>query len=267
MEKVVVTTGRKLDDGVGENGPADAPGVIHHHEIAECLLATVEPSWLPVSPPVPGEYSGIGGSVVPLDGEGHVVRRSKSRDPQAELPDVSDEPALDPRVAVETYAVPWLGSTDAKLELVECGAYTCPFCKKSETTLAEVRKAFPDLAIAWLEMPQSTPEAVLAAKASIAASRQDRFWPMHRALFEQQPRFDRESLVALAEGLDLDRARFLADLDDPEVARMVARHKRACVSAGATATPTFFVNGDMIRGELGVEYLQKNLAELAALDE
>jgi protein-disulfide isomerase len=160
-----------------------------------------------------------------------------------------------------------LGKAGGELELVECGSYTCRFCKQSEPTLAAVRERFPELSIAWLQMPPATGEAVLAAKASIAARRQDRFWEMHRALFELEPPLDRARMVVIAEKLGLDRARFLADLDDPETARMVARQKRTCIAAGATATPTFFVNGDMVRGELGVDYLSRVLKDLAALED
>ena len=47
----------------------------------------------------------------------------------------------------------------------------------------------------------------------------------------------------------------------------MALQKQTCTRAGAWATPTFFVNGDMIRGELGVEGMGAVIEEIVALEE
>ncbi|MBC8071137.1 MAG: DsbA family protein [Deltaproteobacteria bacterium] len=266
---VNVTTGRAVEEE-GDCGPslgdADAPGVIHHAEIRQCILDTVDPTWLPTLPPFVGEYSGIGNYIVSLDGHGRVLRRPPpAAEPGNELPDVGGEPEVDPQRAVETFALALDGSADAQVQIVGCGSYECGFCKKSQATLAELRQRFPSLALAWLQMPLG--DAVLPAKAAIAAGKQGRFWEVHRALFELEGARDREAILEVAERLGLDRDRFVADLDDPETARAVALQKQTCTRAGAWATPTFFVNGDLIRGELGVDGMSAAIEEIIALEE
>ncbi|HWB80304.1 MAG TPA: thioredoxin domain-containing protein [Nannocystaceae bacterium] len=269
FDKVNATTGRAIveESEYGPSlGPADAPGVIQHEEIRQCILDTVEPNWLPTPAPFAGEYSGILGYIVSLDGHGRVPPpRPRVEEPGNELPDVSGQPVVDPQRAVETFGLAVEGPADAQVRIVGCGSYECRFCKKSQATLAALRERLPSLAIAWLQMPSGS--AVLAAKAAIAAGKQDRFWEIHRALFELEGAKDRATIVAAAERLGLDRERFVADLDDPETARTVALQKEMCTRAGAWATPTFFVNGDMVRGELGVEEMSKTIAEIVAADE
>ena len=97
---------------------------------------------------------------------------------------------------------------------------------------------------------------VLQATAAVAAERQDRAWETHRALFADRPG-DRDAVLALAKALDLDVDRFTRDVDDPEVVHEVARRRQVCLAAGAKGTPTFFVNGDLLVGEVGAAQMSE----------
>ncbi len=56
----------------------------------------------------------------------------------------------------------------------------------------------------------------LAAQAAEAAGAQGKFWPMHDLMLEEKV-LDRSSLIAYADYLDLDVARFTRELDqDPD---------------------------------------------------
>jgi RNA polymerase sigma factor (sigma-70 family) len=268
IERVDLTTGRKLmfDDDVDADTPIDAPGVVVHDELATCIGYTIDTDRLPTW------HDGMGRiavntththpfrEIVPLDDRGHVVDSvgpcSDEADPEpVRLVDVSDESTPTPEDAVAALDLPTHGArSHAAVRIVECGSYTCPFCKKSEATLAEVGRRFPGLSVAWLHFPLTQDAAVLAIAAT-AAHRQGRFWEMHRALFEHAKPVDRDALLRLGGELGLDADRFEADLDDPSIDREVARQHQVCTVAGARATPTFFINGDFVAGERGVDGL------------
>ena len=93
-------------------------------------------------------------------------------------------------------------------------------------------------------------DACLAAVAAECAGAQDRFWPYHDILFENQSALDRESLITYADRVGLDRARFLACLDSDAARRAVEQDVRAGDQLGITSTPTFFLNGRTLRGTL-----------------
>lgn len=272
IETVDVTSGRQITcvDDVAEDTPLDAPGVVVLPDLATCVAATIE---LDRIRPMRDEFGRVAvhdhphpsTAVIPLDEKGRVDRAAveKQAPEPVRLPDVSDEAAVDPEQAVAALGLPQRGHADAAVRIVECGSYECRFCKKSEATLAELDRRRSDVTVAFMHFPLSQSAARLAF-AAVAAQRQDRFWDMHRALFEHNEPLDRAALVALAQELGLDVARFERDLDDPATEREVARQRRVCEAAGVFATPTFFLNGDLFRGELGIDALEANIAEVLA---
>ncbi len=93
-------------------------------------------------------------------------------------------------------------------------------------------------------------KATLASLASEAAGRQDAFWEFHKLLFERQqnwagfpPEMAKEMFVNFAAELGLDRDKFLADIDDPELLQKVNDAESAATTAGLRGTPTIFING------------------------
>jgi predicted DsbA family dithiol-disulfide isomerase len=62
--------------------------------------------------------------------------------------------------------------------------------------------------------------AEMAARAAVAAAKQGKFWPLHRALFENQEKgLSRETIEKLAAEAGLDMKRFRQDLESEAAAR------------------------------------------------
>ena len=105
-----------------------------------------------------------------------------------------------------------LGPEAAPLTLVEYGDYECPYCGRAYPIVKAVRARFgARLRFVFRNYPleEMHPHARLAAEAAEAAGAQDRFWPMHDALFEDQGALDIDALTARAEAIGLDVRRFL----------------------------------------------------------
>jgi hypothetical protein len=110
-------------------------------------------------------------------------------------------------------------------------------------------------------------KALPAAKASMAAARQGKFWEMHDTLFANQKALDGDSLVQYATDLGLDVEKFKKDMEDPEVKKKIDADQAAAVALGATGTPAFFVNGINLSGAKPFEEFQKVIdAEIAKVD-
>ena len=131
------------------------------------------------------------------------------------------------------------GDAAAPLVIVY-GDFTCPRCAVAWERLdgEPVRVVFRHFAL-----KAKHPRAVALAHAAEAAGRQGAFWPWAEATYGEQGRLDDPHLWARAERLGLDLDRFEADRRDPEVAARVAADVRDALRAGATATPTVFVDG------------------------
>jgi protein-disulfide isomerase len=120
------------------------------------------------------------------------------------------------------------------------GDFACPRCAVAWERLAAepVRLVFRHFAL-----KAKHPRAVALAHAAEAAGRQDAFWRWAAATYREQGRVDDPHLWARVAALELDLDRFEADRRDPEVAARVAADVRDALRAGATATPTVFVDG------------------------
>ena len=86
--------------------------------------------------------------------------------------------------------------------------------------------------------------ATPAALAAMAAGEQGKFWQYHDLLFADTKRkFTDPELEAYATQLQLDLPKWKADKDSKRLATFVQRQNKSCTSAGASGTPSFFVNG------------------------
>ena len=87
---------------------------------------------------------------------------------------------------------------------------------------------------------------------------------MHDLLFENQPHLKLPQLRRYAERLELDMARYDADMADTVYLQRVREDIEGGRASGARATPTFFVNGVLQDVSGGLQALFERVqAELA----
>ena len=81
------------------------------------------------------------------------------------------------------------------------GDFQCPFCLGAQSVLRRVRERLGDrllFGFRHLPIPERHPLAPLAAEASEAAAAQGRFWEYHDALYANQPKLSRETILEVA---------------------------------------------------------------------
>jgi protein-disulfide isomerase len=143
------------------------------------------------------------------------------------------------------------GERGAPLELVMFGDFQCPYCLGAQSVLRRVRERLGDRLVfgfRHLPIPERHPLAPLAAEASEAAAAQGRFWEFYDALYANQPRLSRETILELAGEHGLDAERMEAEIDAGAHRDRIARDVASAEASGATGTPTFFVNGKRFFG-------------------
>jgi protein-disulfide isomerase len=161
------------------------------------------------------------------------------------------------------------GPEAAPITIVEFSDYQCPFCQRVESTLAQLDELYPgQLRFVYRHLPLEFHENALpAAAAAVCADEQSRFWEYHDLLFANQRALSAPQLVQYAVQLELDEASFRACLRADTTVQRIADDVAAGKAAGATATPTFFINGAVLRGAQGLEAFKSLIdRELAELD-
>ncbi|MEP7125009.1 MAG: thioredoxin domain-containing protein [Byssovorax sp.] len=184
-----------------------------------------------------------------------VAAKGDADEPKCDHCDHCDgkEAAADDEDRVESIAVgtsPTRGSATAPVTVVVFSDFQCPFCSRAESTVKEIEAAYPGkIRVVFKNSPLPFHDhARLAAKATLAANEQGKFWEYHDALFAHQHDLDRASLERYAGDLGLDLRRFRAALDDARLDLAVEADITEAHRLEVQGTPTFFVNGRIVRG-------------------
>ena len=156
-----------------------------------------------------------------------------------------------PKASFELAGRPSKGPDDAKVTIVEFSDFQCPFCARATEPVYQILEKYPeDVQVYFLHFPLTSihPEAKPAAIASECAHQQDKFWPMHDKMFENQQSLTRENYTTWASEIGLDLEKFKACLDDEKVAERVDADMAMGEKAGVGGTPSFFINGVQHQG-------------------
>jgi protein-disulfide isomerase len=108
-------------------------------------------------------------------------------------------------------------------------------------------------------MASKHPRAPALHAAAEAAGTQDAFWEMCDSLYADRGRVDDPHLWERAERFGLDLDRFNADRRSEAVRARIERDFTSGIRAGVGGTPTAFVEGRQLQGDL-VEKLRELLA-------
>ena len=161
---------------------------------------------------------------------------------------------------------PSLGPESAPVVIVEFSDFQCPFCLKSFPIIRTLTAKYPDqVRFIYRDFPLEDihPWAKLAAQAGYCAQKQDRFWPLHDKIFQnqnklsQEPDKSRELITNLADQAGVNRAQFLQCLDSAEAVKEVEQDQRDGLAVGVSGTPTWFINGYRVAGVIPEEIFRK----------
>jgi protein-disulfide isomerase len=151
----------------------------------------------------------------------------------------------------------WGGPEGAAVVIKEYSDFQCPFCGRHAintmpllieryATNANVRYEFHPYAFIGQESTD-------AAAAALCASDQNKFWPFHDTVYANQNgenlgTFSKANLKTIAQAVGLDMAQFNQCFDGGEKLPEVNRYKTEAVQLGVNSTPTFFINGQEVKG-------------------
>lgn len=166
-----------------------------------------------------------------------------------------------PRVNVKADG-PSKGSADAQLLLVEFSDFQCPACKQASSVVRQLVADYGDrLRVVYKHMPLGIhKDAFGAAQAAVCAGEQGKFWEMHDLLFASNSLAE-PALESDAAKLGLDADRFTQCMASEESRAVVQQDIKEAQSAGISGTPSFVLNGRLIKGGKRIEDFRALLDE------
>ena len=172
--------------------------------------------------------------------------------------DVGVQALVDPKVAFV------IGPANAKVTVAEFFDYRCPHCKASLGAVKSLIDSGMNVRVAFIERPILTPDSHLAARAAVAARRQEgKYLPFHLALMETTGEFSKERILDIAKSVGLDIAQLERDMADPATAESIAQSTALANQLRLNGTPSFIINDRIIVGELRAEELQSMVKGLS----
>ncbi len=165
-------------------------------------------------------------------------------------------------------AEPVLGSARAPVTIVEYGSLTCGYCVRFH------REVMPLIKTRYIDTGQvrfiyrDFPMGTAATRGTVAARcAGDQYYTMLDALYATVGGWSRardvdSALVQQAASLGFDKEPFRMCLEDPEHLRVITDEQRnATAQYGVLGTPTFLINGKIVRGFKNIEEIHVLMRE------
>ena len=158
-----------------------------------------------------------------------------------------------------------LGGEHAPVTIVEYGDFECPNCRQAAPAVKLILEHWRGrVRLVWRHFPLEGvhPHALSAALASEAAAAQGKFWEMHDVLLENQAHLKSDHLRGYARRLELDTARYEAEMEEQVYLQRVREQVDGAEKSGVRSTPAFFVNGAIQDVSFGLQVLRDRVAKL-----
>ena len=146
------------------------------------------------------------------------------------------------------------GNPKGDVTIVEFFDYNCGYCKRVAPTISALLKQDPNVRIVYKEFAILGPQSLIAARAALAAQRQGKYHEFHNALMSAA-KLDAGSIAALSKRLGLDQDKWLEDMEDPGIARMIRRNSQLANVLGINGTPAFIIGERLIPGAVDLDAL------------
>jgi len=183
-------------------------------------------------------------------------------------PDTIPEATTEPLIPLDDDPV--LGSPDAPVTMIEYSEYLCSFCRAfALETMPLIEEQYIDtgqVKLVFRDFPVHGEGAVAMAMVAECAADQDNFWEMNEMLFDRVEEWSAseellETLMGYADELGIDTDVFYTCLQEGSTIDRIREDYQIGMQDGVSGTPTFFVNGTLVRGAVPFEEFQTVIEE------
>ena len=147
------------------------------------------------------------------------------------------------------------GDEKSKVNLIEYGDFQCPACASYQPVVKQLLAAEGNklhFVYRYFPLTNVHQNAHISAQAGFAANIQGKFWEMSDKLFDTQNDWaelpnPQDTFVGYAKQLGLNTDQFKKDINSSKANKFVDDSLNAATTLGLNSTPSFFVNGKLIK--------------------
>jgi protein-disulfide isomerase len=157
--------------------------------------------------------------------------------------------------------LPSAGNPDGDVTVVEFYDYNCGYCKHAYTDVQKVLETDKNVRFVFKDLAILGPTSETAARWSVAAHKQGKFFEYHAALMQHKGSIDEAALEKVGTDVGLDIAQLKKDAASEEIKTSVDKSREMAASMQIHGTPAFIINGKLYPGYLGEDGLPKAIEE------
>jgi protein-disulfide isomerase len=177
-------------------------------------------------------------------------------------------PAKNPAAApVQKFIVPErvndfsFGTSSPKVTVIEFSDFACPYCQASYNAVRSAGYKYKNsVKIIFKDFPLHDTSLDLAM-AGRCAGEQGLFWPMHDKLFSLQGQFATTSLPDIAVSIGANKTIFTQCFNSKKYLSDIKNDYLDGQALSVTGTPTFFINGYKLVGQVSEDKLDQIIQE------
>jgi len=182
----------------------------------------------------------------------------KTQDQDKNTQEKEEDTAPQGPVDVNTDGDLILGNNNAKITIIDFSDYQCPFSERFYSEIfVNLKQDFIDKGVVkyiFKDYPLNFhPNALPAAIAAECAGQQNKYWEMHSKLFETQEVWSglentEDTYNGYAKEIGLNLTKYTACIGEQSIKDEIMTDRSDGTAAGASGTPTLFINGMIVRG-------------------
>jgi len=153
--------------------------------------------------------------------------------------------------AILNSAAPWAGNEKGDVTVVEFFDYNCGYCRKALKDIVQLLDDDKNVKVIFMDMPILSPTSQEAARWSLAADKQGKYYEYHVALMNDSGSKNARKFASIAEKLGMDVEKLKKDAESKEVRTMIEANLALARDLGIRGTPGFIIGDTLSPGYIG----------------
>ena len=156
------------------------------------------------------------------------------------------------------------GNPQGDITVVEFLDYRCSYCRKAVEEVAELVKSDGNIRFIVKEFPILGEDSVTSSRFAISVLQlhgAEVYATLHHALMTLRGSPDPATLTRMATDLGLEPQPILDHMNTPEVTAVIEANRALGDALAISGTPTFVVNGTLLRGYLPLDGMRQIVAD------
>ena len=155
---------------------------------------------------------------------------------------------------------PKLSSANSDVTVYEFFDYNCGYCKSVMQNIFNVHKKDKKVEIVFVEYPILSNSSLSAAKASLAAKNQNKYFEFHSKLMKHTGKIDDKLLLSFAKELKIDTKKLKSDYSNEKLMLIINKNREIANRLNLRGTPAFIIGNKIYPGAMSEKDIEKVIA-------